>query len=1204
MIFALSDQLWRLDYMAYNGFLRAWERSPAPQVVIVAIDEGSFGEVGHWPWPRRVDAQLIERLTAAGAAVIGLDIAFSEPAHNDPAGDAALSDAIEAHGRVVLPVMPSRIDPAGQLVELLPMPDLPTAAAGLGHTEVVADTDGIVRRHHLEAGLGVPYWPSLPLAMLQLASGKRANAWLAARGAPQTPPNQPYAWVRGREVLLPFVGPPGSFTRIAAADVLVGRVGEDLFRDRLVLVGLTAAGLGDRIMTPVSSLPMPGVEYHANALSALLRGDVIYGAGPVWRLIAAALLTAAAYACCVIWPRWSLPSIAALAAATLLTSFALLRFGHIWLAPAPALLGIVLAYPIWSWQHLRRTARILEQELRVLSRGLSVEPDQGAPSTKLALDFISSLLPVSGGQLWDPSSRLRLTWDRPLHGVDAAVSHAEAARVPVATEGADGVWRAEFLWQGSALPSPGERLLLETLAQRLARLVAAPARSPRRRLAPIELAAARLTALRHFIADSLTDMPEGVLIADSLGWILLANHQVTRHIWGKQPDGQRVRLDRADLLEFLSALTPRKGDTWPDALRAVLIHRASLRLAARNPGGRELLVQLAPFGRDGPIASGVIVNLADITGLAEDDQRRAGRILFEAEQRALVTLHAITDAVILVDARGRIDYLNRAAERLTGYPLHEARGRAVAEVVSAADEHGREPVPLPGAAELEHGVPARLKAPCILISRWGQEAIIKLSAALLDSQEREVTGIVLTLSDITEARLLAARVTHQATHDALTGAPNRVLLEDRLRLAIARARRLGARLTVLFIDLDRFKTINDGFGHGIGDMLLVQVTQRLRSRLREDDTLARLGGDEFVVIAENAEQRHAIEQLSAKLRAAFTEPFVLEHEEIYVSATIGVAVYPQDGHDVASLLKSADQAMYRAKEVSRGTIRHFARPQRTEARDRLVMDRNLRGALERDEFELWYQPQVALRSQRIVGLEALLRWRAPGRGLMPPGAFIDHAEDTGLIIEIDEWVLGAACAQARRWQSEGLPLTRISVNMSARQFMRRDLGRVVESALQKARIAPQHLGIEITESAFVFDLARARANMRGAADDRAVAGDRRLRHRLLVAELSARVPDRRPQDRPLVHPGRRRGGRRGDRQGVIELAHGLRLRALAEGVETRGQLKAMRRCGCDELQGAVFAPALPADEVAALLREHGEGRGAPEIAAPPDGATH
>ena len=1194
LVVAWTDQLWRLDQIAYDGFLRSWVREPAPEITVVAIDEASLREIGRWPWPRRVHAALIERLTIAGAAVIGVDVAFAEPAADDPGGDAALARAIEMSGRVALPVIPSRLDPAGQVIELLPMLDLPTAAASLGHTEVVADADGVVRRHYLGAGLGVPYWPSLALATLQVARGKRTAPWISARGMPEQPPDTPYAWIRGNEVLLPYAGPPRTFPRLSAADVLSGETAPAQIKGQMVLVGMTAPGLVDGLITPLSNRPMAGVEFHANVLNALLRDEMIEAAGLPWRLAVAALLTTAACVACVTSPRWSLPAIAFLAVTTLLLSFLLLRFGEVWLPPAATFCGIVLAYPIWSWQQLRRTAGALERELGALSRGLSVEPDTGAPSTKLALDFISCLLPVRGGTLWDPARRLRLSWDRP----PPPTNRAPVARVLLETELADGIWRAEFLWLGAASPTPGEQRLLETFAQRLAGLTSAPpTASGRRRLrrgAPIELATARLHALRHFIVDSLTDMPEGVLIADSSGWILLANRQVARLVWNGAAGADPVELGHADLLDLLSALTLRSGESWPKALRAALIHKTCLRLAARNLAGRELLVQMAPFGRDAPIASGVIVNIADITGLAEEDQRRVGRMLFEAEQRALVTLHSIADAVIFVDPRGRIEYLNRAAERLTGYPVHEARGRPVGLVVRAVDETSREPVALPSAQELEHDVPARLKSPCVLISRWGQEAFIKVSAALLDSHDGEVMGTVLTLSDITEARLLAARVTHQATHDALTGVPNRVLLEDRLRLAIARARRYGTRLTVLFVDLDRFKTVNDGFGHNVGDMLLVQVAERLRPRLREEDTLARLGGDEFVVVAENVEPLSAVDRLAAKLRDAFAEPFVLEQEEIYVSATVGTAVFPQDGEDVASLLKSADQAMYRAKQVVRGTARHRALPQGAAARDQLAMDRDLRRALDRGEFELWYQPQLELCSERIVGVEALLRWRRAERGLALPDDFIGHAEQSGLILAIDEWVLAEACAQSRRWQEDGVPDVRIAVNMSARQFMRRDIGRVVESALRASRVAPERLALEITESTFVSDLPRARANLAvlrllgiGLAIDDFGTGYSSLGYLREFPVHLLKI------DRSLVQDAE--GGRGGViLKAVIELAHGLRLRALAEGVETRAQLEAMRRLGCDELQGAVFASACPADEMTAMLRRNAAALAATE----------
>ena len=853
--------------------------------------------------------------------------------------------------------------------------------------------------------------------------------------------------------------------------------------------------------------------------------------------------------------------------------------------PAATLCGVVLAYPIWSWQQLRRTAGALERELGALSRGLSVEPETGAPSTKLALDFISCLLPVRGGSLWDPSRRLRLSWDRP-HASD----HAVDSRVLLETELADGMWRVEFLWLGAAPPTPGERLLLETSAHRLAGLASAPPAGGRRRLrrgAPIEFATARLHALRHFIVDSLTDMPEGVLIADSSGWILLANRQVARLGAGAGSPTQRPARarPRRPARRALDA-QPEERRILAQGLRAALIHKACLRLAARNAAGRDLLVQMAPFGRDAPIASGVIVNIADITGLAEDDQRRVGRMLFEAEQRALVTLHSIADAVIFVDPRGRIEYLNRAAERLTGYPVHEARGRPVGQVVRAVDEGTREPVALPSPQELEHDMPARLKQPCVLISRWGQEAFIKVSAALLDSHDGEIMGTVVTLSDITEARLLAARVTHQATHDALTGDAQPRAARGPLRLAIARSRRYGARLAVLFIDLDRFKTVNDGFGHNVGDQLLraggraaaraaargghARPARRRRVRGGRRERRAAGGG--------RPARRQAARCLRRALRARAGRSSTS-------APRLASRCSRRTARTSTSLLKSADQAMYRAKEHPRqhpppgaAAAHAGARPAGDGPRPApRARARRVRAAVPAPARAR----ERAHRRRRGAGALAPRRARP-----VPPDGFIGHAEQSGLIIAIDEWVLAEACAQARRWQDGGLPACASRSTCRPASSCGATSAGWSRTRCRRRGSRPRASRIEITESTFVADLPRAPRQPRGAAHARHRARDRRLRHRLLVAELPARVPDRPLKiDRSLVQDA---DGARGGviLKAVVELAHGLRLRALAEGVETRAQLEAMRRLGCDELQGKVFASACPEDEITPMLQRN------------------
>ncbi len=1186
-VLASSDLLWRVDRMIYDIYLQSWSRAPPDDIVIVAIDQASLAEIGRWPWPRRVHAELVERLAAAGTRAVALDIAFTEPARTDPAGDAALARAIAHHGRVVLPVLPAELGPGGQLIEVLPLPDLAQAAAALGHVEVVPDADGIVRRHYLRAGLGSPYWPSLALAMVKLALPEVAARALTPDDPDGAASSSPYVWTRDHEMLVPFAGQSGTYRRLSAAKVLADATSLDALRGRFVLVGPTVSGLSYAFATPVGA-PMSGVEYHANVLDALLHGVALRDLGLGGRLLLSALLATAACAVCILLsPRWSLPAVLLIGLGGLVGSFLLLRYLRLWFAPAPALVGVALTYPLWSWRQLWQTARYLEQDLQLLTRELAIEADPAKSTLESAVEFVSGVLPVTGGTLRDPAGRARAVWGSPPQPPgegDEAASTGAAIWLTVARP--NGLWRAGFRWRRTQPAGAGERNLLGAFAQRLIELVSGAGRNAggfgwyRRHALQIHATTARLHSLRQFIVDSLAQMAEGVLVVDCLGGTLFANRRAAIYL------GQagRAELERRPLPRLLAALALTDGSSWPDALRAVLVEKATVQLAARSPDGRDLLVQMAPFGQELDIAAGIIINLADITDLQTEDRLRTGRLLFEAQQRALVTLHSIADAVISVDAGGVVEYLNPAAEQLTGWPLCEAQGRPLEEVFRPLHEGSRKPVRLPSAAELESGIPARFAAPCVLIGRWGEEAIVRTSVALIYTQDREVAGMVLAISDITEARRLAARMAYQATHDTLTGVPNRALFEDRLGQAIARAHRTGERLAVLFIDLDRFKTINDGFGHSAGDQLLILVAERLTACLRQTDTLARFGGDEFVAVAERVNQERDVDRVVRKLLEAFAHPFTVEDDEVFVSATIGVAVLPQDGSTVETLLKSADQAMYRAKQVARGSVQYFAGSSRARPLDRILMDTSLRQALERREFELFYQPQIDIKDGRIVGVEALLRWRSKQRGLLTAATFIAEAEETGLITTIDEWVLRTACEQARAWQNDGLEL-QVAINLSPRQFLRPDISTLVRDTLDRRRVPPEILVLEITESVLVHDLPRAIANMKAlkllgvglAIDDfgKGFWSLNYLKHfpvdqikidRSFVCEIDVDA-----HDNAIV-------------TAAISLAHGLRLKALAEGVETWAQLDVIRACGCDQFQGFLFSEARPAGDVGAMAR--------------------
>ncbi len=400
----------------------------------------------------------------------------------------------------------------------------------------------------------------------------------------------------------------------------------------------------------------------------------------------------------------------------------------------------------------------------------------------------------------------------------------------------------------------------------------------------------------------------------------------------------------------------------------------------------------------------------------------------------------------------------------------------------------------------------------------GQAQVIEISAAPLHDKGGHLSGIVEAIRDITERRRMESllqeneqRLDHLAHHDALTDLPNRLLFQDRFEHAIHKARRGGTSVALLFLDLDRFKNINDTFGHEVGDELLKAVARRLNGCVRAIDTVARLGGDEFAVILEEIRDESAASTVARKIIHAIDEAFNIDEHELYVGTSIGISIYPADGEDIETLIKNADSAMYHAKEEGRGGFQYFTLTLNLRAQRRLNIETCLRKALERGELELHYQPQVDLKRGCVAGAEALLRWHSPELGTLSPAEFIPVAEESGLIVPIGEWVLEQACRQALIWERSDLPPLYMAVNLSARQFRHKDLVGSVAHILAETGLAPSRLDLE-------FDREPPAGRQRHGARDsvevsraRSQTVDRRLRHRVLLAELSESLPARSPQ---------------------------------------------------------------------------------------------
>ena len=559
--------------------------------------------------------------------------------------------------------------------------------------------------------------------------------------------------------------------------------------------------------------------------------------------------------------------------------------------------------------------------------------------------------------------------------------------------------------------------------------------------------------------------------------------------------------------------------------------------------------------------------------------------LYVEKERALVTLNSIGDAVLCTDVFGKISYLNLVAETMTGWRREEAIGKSLAEVFQIIDGATRKPARDPMEMAVEQNRTVGLTLNCVLIRRDGFESAIEDSAAPIHDRAGRVIGAVIVFHDVSAARAMSLQMTYSAQHDLVTNLPNRLLLSDRISQAISLARRQRRPLAVLFLDLDRFKNINDSLGHAAGDALLQSVSKRLLASIRRSDTVSRQGGDEFVILLSEVTHPEDAATSARQILHSLGAPHSVGTQDLHVLGSIGISLYPEDGEDAETLIKNADTAMYHAKESGRNTFRFFKEEMNLKAVDRQLIESSLRGAVERNEFFLHFQPKVNLDSGEITGAEALVRWQHPERGLTPPDQFIPVAEECGLIVQIGRWVLYETCKQARAWQDAGLPLKHISVNVSAVEFRDKGFVEGVRAILSETRLEPGCLDLELTESVLMDDVESTTSVLQRlkkmgvhlAVDDFGTGYSS-------LSYLRQFPIDTLKIDQSFVHQITGDPHDSAIVSAIIDMAKNLNQRVIAEGIETQEQLAFLQTRRCAEGQGHFFSRPVAAAQFAQLLK--------------------
>jgi len=567
--------------------------------------------------------------------------------------------------------------------------------------------------------------------------------------------------------------------------------------------------------------------------------------------------------------------------------------------------------------------------------------------------------------------------------------------------------------------------------------------------------------------------------------------------------------------------------------------------------------------------------------------------LSESERLHRYIVNTSPDIIYILDQDGHFTFINERIESLLGFSKEEIVGKHYSFLVHHDDMEQAKYVfnERRIGTRAAKNIELRLKCKDDGKSRHfnNRTLPIELSAMGMytgnSQSSNSYTGTYGVARDVTERKIAEETINFQAYHDLLTKLPNRALLRDRLSLAISQAKREDEKLAVMFLDLDRFKNINDSLGHMIGDELLQQVSMRLKECIRAADTLARFGGDEFTLLLPKLHNgREDAIKLADKITNTLKQPFIIDGHELYVSASIGIALYPHDGSNMDTLIKHADVAMYHVKGQGKNGYQFYSNEMNVPYMEKLSLDTGIHRALDKNEFSMVYQPQVNLRTGEIVGVEALLRWEHPEHGAISPSEFIPFAEESGLIIDIGYWVIKTACAELNRWRTAGLPEIRMSINISARQLMEEDIVKNIIQIMKDYDVPGSCIELEITENAIMDDMDSVIRKLQElSSHDITIAIDDfgtgysslSYLHKLPIHTLKI--------DRTFLKESRINKGDNTIINTIVAMAKGLNLNVIAEGVESQAQLEYLRGIDCSEAQGFLFGKPLPSEVISQLL---------------------